>query len=149
MLGVKDINNIDLQDDNSGFLDEDLKDNKVGSGGMLDFIKSKNDILDEANSKKSMAAAPGISSRTQISSNNDYKISERKVDEFLSKGIQEDNDSVSNLLQKQINFFKKEIKEKEKKLNLLSELFKELLKQIKCDNKNKSTISKISNLLFP
>jgi chromosome segregation ATPase len=147
MLGVKDINNIDLQDDNSGFLDEDLKENKAG-GGVLDFIKSKNDIFDEINSKKSGAPAPGVSARSQISSINDYKISERKVDEFLSKGVNEDNDlDIGKQIQGQLNFLKKEIKEKDNKFNSLSEQVKELLKNIKCDMKNKPQVVQICQLL--
>ena len=143
MLGVKDINNIELQDDNSGFLDDDFKENKNGNEVMLDFIKSKNDIFDDMNSKKS--GAPGMS---QVSSSIENKINEKKVDDFLNKGIIEDNDlDVEKHLQEQIKFFKKEIKEKDIKLNSLTEQVKELLKNIKCDIKNKPHVVQICQLL--
>ena len=50
---------------------------------MMDFIKSKNDIIDDANSKKS--GKPGLSTKSPVSSLIDYKASERKVDEFLNQ----------------------------------------------------------------
>ena len=66
----KDVNYIS-QDDNSGFLDEDIKENKTG--GMLDFIKNtNNDNIDETNSRRS-GIPGGVSVKSQISSNNEYK----------------------------------------------------------------------------
>ena len=89
-----------------------------------------------------------MSARSQISSINDYKISERKVDEFLSKGVNEDNDlDIGKQIQGQLNFLKKEIKEKDNKFNSLSEQVKELLKNIKCDMKNKPQVSQICQIL--
>ena len=58
----------------------------------------------------------GISTRSQVSSINEYKASERKVDDYLNKGIMEDNilDSEKQV-QEQLNFLKNKIK----KLNII------------------------------
>jgi hypothetical protein len=130
-------------DEDSDFLDEDIRENKVG--GMMDFIKSKNDIIDDANSKKS--GKPGLSTKSPVSSLIDYKASERKVDEFLNKGALEENDlDIVKPLQDQLKYLKDEIKEKNNKYNLLTEQVKELLKNIKCDMKIKPQIVQICQL---
>jgi myosin heavy subunit len=130
-------------DEDSDFLDEDIRENKVG--GMMDFIKSKNDIIDDANSRKS--GVPVLSTKSQVSSLIDYKASERKVDEYLNKGALEENDlDIEKALQDQLKILKDEIKEKNKKYNLLSEQVKELLKNIKCDMKIKPQIVQICQI---
>ena len=135
--------NKDNYDEDSNFLDEDIKDNKVG--GMMDFIKSKNDIIDDANSRKS--GIPALSTKSQVSSLMDYKASERKVDEFLNIGVIEENESdiVKQMLE-QMKCLKDEIKETNNKHNLLTEQVKELLKNIKCDMKIKPQIVQICQL---
>ena len=140
----KDINLIS-QDDNSGFLDEDIKENKTG--GMLDFIKNTTENVDEANSRRS-GMHGGISIKSQISSNNEYKASEKKVDDYLNKGIIEENDlDIIKQNEEQMKLLKNEIKEKNNKLNMLTEQIDELLKNIKCDLKNKPQIVQICQIL--
>ena len=130
-------------DDDSDFLDEDIKDDKVG--GMMDFIKTKTDAFEEANSRKS--GVPGVSTKSQGSTNNDYKASERKVDEFLNKGAIEENDlDIVKQMQEQMKCLKDEIKDMNNRYNLLSEQFKELLKNIKCDMKIKPQIVQICQI---
>jgi hypothetical protein len=130
-------------DDDSDFLDEDIKDDKVG--GMMDFIKTKTDAFEEANSRKS--GVPGVSTKSQGSTNNDYKASERKVDEFLNKGAIEENDlDIVKQMDEQMKSLKNEIKETSNKYNLLSEQVKELLKNIKCDMKIKPQIVQICQI---
>ena len=137
--------NIIEQDNNSGFLDEDSKDNKTG--GMFDFIKTNNyiDILDDGNSKRS--GMPGISIKSQISSNTDFKMSERKVDDFLNRGFNEINDyDIEKQTEEQMKVLKSEIKEKNNKFEMLKEQFEELMKNIKCDLKNKPQIVQICQI---
>ena len=130
-------------DDDSGFLDEDIKEDKLG--GMMDFIKTKTDGFEETNSRKS--AAPGVSTNSQRSSNNDYKASERKVDEFLNKGAIEENDlDIVKQMNDQMKCLKDEIKDINNKYNLLSGQVKELLKNIKCDMKIKPQIVQICQI---
>ena len=141
----KDINIIS-QDDNSGFLDEDIKENKTG--GVLDFIKTtNNDNMEETNSRRS-GAHGGISIKSQISSNNDYKASEKKVDDYLNKGLIEENDlDIIKQNEEQMKLLKNEIKEKNNKFNMLSEQIEELFKNIKLDMKNKPQIVQIYQIL--
>ena len=140
----KDINLIS-QDDNSGFLDEDIKENKTG--GMLDFIKNTTENVDETNSRRS-GVHGGISIKSQVSSNNEYKASEKKVDDYLNKGIIEENDlDIIKQNEEQMKLLKNEIKEKNNKLNMLTEQIDELMKNIKCDMKNKPQIVQICQIL--
>ena len=138
----KDINIIS-QDDNSGFLEEDIKENK--EGGMLDFIKTtNNDNIEETNSRRS--GIPG--GKSQISLNNDYKASEKKVDDYLNKAVIEENDfDIIKQNEEQMKLLKNEIKEKNNKFNMLSEQIEELLKNIKLDMKNKPQIVQICQIL--
>ena len=135
--------NIISQDENSGFLDEDIKDNKTG--GMLDFIKNEN--MEETNSRRS-GMPGGISIKSQVSSNNEYKSNEKKVDEYLNKGIIEENDSdIVKQNEEQMKLLKDEIKEKNNKFKMLSEQIEELMKNIKLDMKNKPQIVQIYQIL--
>ena len=138
----KDINIIS-QDDNSGFLEEDIKENK--EGGMLDFIKTtNNDNIEETNSRRS--GIPG--GKSQISLNNDYKASEKKVDDYLNKALIEENDfDIIKQNEEQMKLLKNEIKEKNNKFNMLSEQIEELFKNIKLDMKNKPQIVQICQIL--
>ena len=122
----KDIN-IVSQDDNSGFLDEDIKENK--NGGMLDFIKiSNNDNMEETNSRRSGA--------------------QKKVDDYLNKGLIGENDlDIIKQNEEQMKLLKNEIKEKNNKFNMLSEQIEELFKNIKLDMKNKPQIVQIYQIL--
>ena len=122
----KDIN-IVSQDDNSGFLDEDIKENK--NGGMLDFIKiSNNDNMEETNSRRSGA--------------------QKKVDDYLNKGLIGENDlDIIKQNEEQMKLLKNEIKEKNNKINKLSEQIEELFKNIKLDMKNKPQIVQIYQIL--
>ena len=75
-------------------------------------------------------------------------ISQKKVDEFLTTnaGEEEDFDEVKQIL-KQMNFLKKELKEVKNFNQQLIEQVKELIKNTKCDNKNKLQISQLCQLL--
>ena len=75
-------------------------------------------------------------------------MSQQKVDEFLNKnaGEEEDFDEVKQI-QKQMKFLKKELKETRNILELLTDQVKELIKNVKCDNKNKPQIVQICQLL--
>ena len=107
---------------------------------MMEFINSKN--VEEGNSKKS-----GVPQGSMNSKMWDYKISEKKVDEFLNKGNEEDDLDMEKLLQKQLNYLKKEVSETNNKYNMLEGQVKELLKHIKCDMKNKPQIVQICQIL--
>jgi seryl-tRNA synthetase len=111
----------------------------------MDFIKTRDDAFEEANSRKS--GIPRVSTKSQGSINNDYKASERKVDEFLNKGAIEENDlDIVKQMDEQMKSLKNEIKETSNKYNLLSEQVKELLKNIKCDMKIKPQIVQICQI---
>ena len=75
-------------------------------------------------------------------------ISQQKVDEFLTTnaGEEDDLDEVKQIT-KQMNFLKKELKEIKNFDAQLIEQVKELIKNIKCDSKNKLQISQICQLL--
>ena len=138
----KDINII-FQDQDSGFLDEDIKENK--EGGMIDFIKNEN--IEETYSRRS-GIPGGISIKSQVSSNNEYKSNEKKVDDYLNKGIIEENDfDIVKQNEEQMKMLKDEIKEKNSKLKMLSEKIEELMKNIKYDMKNKPQIVQICQIL--
>ena len=117
------------EDDDSGFLDEDIK---------------KDIIFD-----KQSGILPGFSTRTQFSSLiNDYKASERKVDEYLNKrNIEESDLDIVKQNQIQLSYLKEQIKELNQKYNLLTEQVKELLKNIKVDIKIKPQVSQICQIL--
>ena len=75
-------------------------------------------------------------------------MSQKKVDEFLLKntGEEADYDEVKQI-EKQMKFLKKELKETRALNEQLSEQVKELIKNIKCDSKNKLQINQICQLL--
>ena len=75
-------------------------------------------------------------------------LSQKKVDEFLTTnaGEEEDFDEVKQIT-KQMNFLKKELKELKSFNQQITEQVKELIKNIKCDNKNKLQIAQICQLL--
>jgi hypothetical protein len=133
----KKVNYIEFKENDSLFFDDEIKDNK---SGMMEFINSKN--VEEGNSKKSGVPQGSINSKMS-----DYKISEKKVDEFLNKGNEEDDLDMEKLLQKQLNYLKKEVSETNNKYNMLEGQVKELLKHIKCDMKNKPQIVQICQIL--
>jgi len=135
--------NIISQDDNSGFLEEDIKENK--EGGIFDLIKTtNNDNMEETISRRS--GIPG--GKSQKSLNNDYKASEKKVDDYLNKAVIEENDfDIIKQNEEQMKLLKNEIKEKNNKFNMLSEQIEELLKNIKLDMKNKPQIVQICQIL--
>ena len=141
--GIKDLKIIDKQGDDSDFFDEDLKENK--SGIEMDLINSKFEI-NELNSKRS--GLPGVSIRSQISSTNEYKLNGGKNDEFRGKKIYLDSElDIEKQVKEQLQLLKNENKELRYKYNLLIEQIKELLKNIKCDMKNKPQVSQICQIL--
>ena len=69
------------------------------------------------------------------------------MDEFLNKGAIEENDlDIVKQMQEQMKCLKDEIKDMNNRYNLLSEQFKELLKNIKCDMKIKPQIVQICQI---
>ena len=75
-------------------------------------------------------------------------ISQKKVDEFLTTnaGDEADFDEVKQI-EKQMKFLKKELKETRNLKDLLAEQVKELIKNVKCDSKNKIYIEQICQIL--
>ena len=94
----------------------------------------------------------------RLSENEDFKRSksekigciesQRKVDEFLRKGLgnEEDYDEVKQM-NHQMKMLKAEIKELRLKLEQLTEQVKMLIKNVKCDAKNKPQIVQICQIL--
>ena len=77
-----------------------------------------------------------------------YKASEKKVDDYLNKGLIEENDlDIIKQNEEQMKLLKNEIKEKNNKFNMLSEQIEELFKNIKLDMKNKPQIVQIYQIL--
>ena len=75
-------------------------------------------------------------------------LSQKKVDEFLTTnaGEEADFDEVKQI-QNQMKFLKKELKETRNYNDQLTEQVKELIKNVKCDNKNKIYIEQICQIL--
>ena len=111
----------------------------------MDLINSKIEI-NELNTKRS--GLPGVSIRSQISSTNEYKLNGGKTDEFRGKKIYLDSElDIEKQVKEQLQLLKNENKELRYKYNLLIEQIKELLKNIKCDMKNKPQVSQICQIL--
>ena len=147
----QDIKNIDNRSIDSGFLDEDIKEN-----GMLNFIKDNNTNTNNNNNKNKDLFASIKTDKDIMSSNlnvneNDtfnYKVAEKKADEYLREGLGDESDySEFKQMQKQMKFIKEQLKESLLKYEQLSEQIKELLKNVKCDMKNKPNISQICQIL--
>ena len=75
-------------------------------------------------------------------------LSQKKVDEFLTTnaGDEGDFDEVKQI-EKQMVFLKKELKETRNAHEQLTEQVKELIKNVKCDGKNKIYIEQICQIL--
>jgi hypothetical protein len=150
----QDIKNIDNRSIDSGFLDEDIKDNP--NNGMINFIKDNN--ANNNNNKKSKDFFASIKTDKDIMNSNlnvnanendtfNYKAAEKKADEFLREGLGDESEwSEFKLMQKQMNLIKEQLKESLLKYDQLSEQVKELLKNVKCDNKNKPQIAQICQI---
>ena len=143
----QDLKNIDKSVD-SGFLDEDLKENP--NGGMINFIKESNNIN---NKKDLLVSTKTVNDNSNIIANNEndtfnYKEAEKKADEFLKEGAGDESDyNEIKQIQKQMKFIKDQLKESLLKYEQLSEQVQELLKNIKCDLKIKPQISQICQIL--
>ena len=144
----QDFKNIDNRSIDSGFLDEDLKDNL--NGGMINFIKESTNINN--NDKKDIM----ISTRPEKEMNDNenkndsfnYKAAEKKADEYLKEGVGDESDyNEIKQMQKQMKFIKDQLKDTLLKYDQLSDQVKELLKNIKCDIKIKPQISQICQII--
>ena len=82
--------------------------------------------------------------------NNDsfnYKISEQKADEFLRKGAEDSENMYNNQMKVQLDFFKDQFKDMDNKYNQLKNQIQELFKNMKCDNKCKTQVKIICEIL--
>ena len=145
----QDIKNIDIDNRSidSGFLDEDIKENP--NGGMINFIKenpnnNKNkDLIISTRSEKEMNSKINVNENDTFN----YKEAEKKADEYLREGIGDESDfNEFKQMQKQMKFIKDQLKDSLLKYDQLSEQVKELLKNVKCDNKNKPQIVQICQI---
>ena len=95
----QDIKNIDNRSIDSGFLDEDIKDNP--NNGMINFIKDNN--ANNNNNKKSKDFFASIKTDKDIMNSNlnvnanendtfNYKAAEKKADEFLREGLGDESE---------------------------------------------------------
>ena len=143
----QDLKNIDNKSIDSGFLDEDLKENP--EGGMINFIKegTNNNKKDILASQRTMNENSNLNAHNENDTFN-YKEAEKKADEFLKEGVGDESDyNEIKQMQKQMKFIKEQLKESLLKFEQLSEQVKELLKNIKCDIKIKPNISQICQIL--
>jgi hypothetical protein len=143
----QDLKNIDNKSIDSGFLDEDLKENL--EGGMINFIKegTNNNKKDIFVSQRTVNENSNLNAHNENDTFN-YKEAEKKADEFLKEGVGDESDyNEIKQMQKQMKFIKEQLKESLLKFEQLSEQVKELLKNIKCDIKIKPNISQICQIL--
>jgi hypothetical protein len=139
----KDLKIIENKSFDSGFLDEELKDNP--HEGMMNFLKAstikknkQNELLMSIKSEKEI----------KNSINDTFKKeAEKKADEFLREGLGDESDyNEYKQMQKQMKFIKEQLKESIQKYDLLSGQVEELLKNIKCDIKIKPQIAQICQI---
>ena len=143
----QDLKNIDNKSIDSGFLDEDLKENL--EGGMINFIKegTNNNKKDIFVSQRTVNENSNLNAHNENDTFN-YKEAEKKADEFLKEGVGDESDyNEIKQMQKQMKFIKEQLKESLLKFEQLSEQVKELLKNVKCDIKIKPNISQICQIL--
>ena len=139
----KNYKEIEPYGNDSGFLDDDLKDQEKKC--IMDLVKTTND--DKVGSKQSgiLNKQP---SQTNISSLNGIKENEKKVDLFLKNCVCEDEDQDEiKQMNEQIKFLKTRIKELETKLKNMEDLVKELIKNVKYEPLIKPQIVQICQLL--
>ena len=145
----QDFKNIDNRSIDSGFLDEDIKENF--NGGMINFIKestnnnnNKKDLIISTRSEREMNDNLNVNENDTFN----YKAAEKKADEFLREGAGDESDfNEIKQMQKQMKFIKEQLKDSILKYDQLSEQVKELLKNVKCDIKIKPQISQICQIL--
>ena len=155
----------------SGNLKNNNKSIDIGSGGFKNILAElnssnkrekqlQNQVIKLNDKLKLKDSSNILNMNTNITLNNDNKIieenenkindieSQKKVDEFLNNnaGEPDDFDEVK-LIQKQMKMLKQELKETRIKLEQLSDQVKELLKNVKCDNKNKPQFVQICRIL--
>ena len=139
----KDLKIIENKSFDSGFLDEELKDNP--HEGMMNFLKAstikknkQNELLMSIKSEKDV----------KISINDTFKKeAEKKADEYLREGLGDESDyNEIKQMQKQMNFIKGQLKESLQKYDLLKGQVEELFKNIKCDIKIKPQIAQICQI---
>ena len=139
----KDFKMIENKSFDSGFLDEELKDNP--HEGMMNFLKAstikknkQNELLMSIKSEKEI----------KNSINDTFKKeAEKKADEYLREGLGDESDyNEYKQMQKQMKFIKEQLKESIQKYDLLSGQVEELLKNIKCDIKIKPQIAQICQI---
>jgi hypothetical protein len=139
----KDLKIIENKSFDSGFLDEELKDNP--HEGMMNFLKAstlkknkQNELLMSIKSEKEI----------KNSINDTFKKeAEKKADEYLREGLGDESDyNEIKQMQKQMKFIKDQLKESNQKYDLLSGQVEELLKNIKCDIKIKPQIAQICQI---
>ena len=118
----------------------------IGSGGFKNILEE----LNNSNMRQRQLQNKVIKLSNQLKEKGiDYKM-EEDIDNNIKKedNIQKNNDLEElNLLRAQLVFLKEELKENKTKLEQLIGQVKELLKNVKCDNKNKPQFVQICQIL--
>ena len=128
----------------SGFLDDDIKEQNKN---ILDLVKIPNSKEEKLNSKQN-AILNKNPSQTNLSSLNGIKENEKKVDLFLKNCVCEDEDPDEiKQMNEQIKFLKNRIKELEAKSKNLEGQVKELIKNVKYEPIIKPQIVQILQVL--
>ena len=139
----KSCKNIEPYGNDSGFLDDEIKDQDKNC--ILDLVKIQND--DKLSHKQSGILNKQVS-QTNVSSLNGIKENEKKVDLFLKNFVCEDEDPDEiKQMTEQIVFLKNRIKELETKSKNLEGQVKELIKNVKYEPIIKPQIVQILQVL--
>ena len=141
--GTKNCKEIEPYGNDSGFLDDDLKDHEKNN--IFDFVKNSNDEKFTTKQSGTLNKQP---SQTNLSSLHGIKENEKKVDLFLKNCVCEDEDPDEiKRMNEQIAFLKMRIKELETKSKNLEEQIKELIKNVKYEPIIKPQIVQILQVL--
>ena len=139
----KNCKEIEPYGNDSGFLDDDIKDQEKKC--IIDLVKMPND---DKHSSKHSGILNKNPSQQNISSLNGIKENEKKVDIFLKNCVceDEDQDEIKQMTE-QNKFLKGRIKELETQSKNMEDLVKELIKKVKYEPIIKPQITQICQLL--
>ena len=139
----KNCKEIEPYGNDSGFLDDDIKDQEKKC--IIDLVKIPND---DKHSSKHSGILNKNPSQQNISSLNGIKENEKKVDIFLKNCVceDEDQDEIKQMTE-QNKFLKGRIKELETQSKNMEDLVKELIKNVKYEPLIKPQITQICQLL--
>ena len=140
----KNCKEIEPIDNDSGFLDDEMKDQDKKY--ILDLVKNQND--EKLSSKQNTTINKQPSQTNNSSLNNGIRENEKKVDLFLKNCVCEDEDfDEFKQMKEQINFLKNRIKQLETKSKNLEEQVKEMIKNVKYEPLIKPQIVQILQVL--